>query len=120
EINFKLGTQLKTEYVGWGGDFNKFSEWLENNPVDAAFISLPDSLHYPFATSLLNHGIHCLIVKPFTSTLEEARKLTQLQRKKNVHGAVEFHKRFDESNLYAKKILAEKRIGKPLYFTIDF
>jgi len=37
-----------------------------------------------------------------------------------VLGVVEFHKRYDESNLYAKRVIEEGAIGKVRYFTVEY
>jgi predicted dehydrogenase len=59
-------------------------------------------------------------VKPLTPTLAEARALVELAREKRCYGAVEFHKRFDETNLYARKIIDANALGQLLYFTVDY
>ena len=60
------------------------------------------------------------MVKPLTPTLKEAKLLCDIQSEKNLYGLVEFHKRYDESNLYLKKAISENKIGKLLYFTVDY
>jgi predicted dehydrogenase len=43
--------------------------------VDAVSIATPTPLHHPIAMACLEHGIHVLVEKPITETLEEAREL---------------------------------------------
>ena len=43
--------------------------------VDAVSIATPTPLHYPIAKHCLERGIHVLVEKPITTTLEEARSL---------------------------------------------
>ena len=43
--------------------------------VDAVSIATPTPLHYPIAQHCLERGIHVLVEKPITTTLEEARSL---------------------------------------------
>ena len=43
--------------------------------VDAVSIATPTPLHYPIAKQCLERGIHVLVEKPITTTLEEARSL---------------------------------------------
>ncbi len=45
--------------------------------VDAVSIATPTPLHYPIARECLEHGIHVLVEKPITTTLEEARSLVE-------------------------------------------
>jgi predicted dehydrogenase len=43
--------------------------------VDAVSIATPTPLHYPIARECLERGVHVLVEKPLTETLEEARSL---------------------------------------------
>jgi len=45
--------------------------------VDAVSIATPTPLHYPIARECLERGIHVLVEKPITTTLEEARNLVE-------------------------------------------
>jgi predicted dehydrogenase len=46
--------------------------------VDAVSIATPTPLHHPIARDCLEHGIHVLVEKPVTETLEEARDLVEV------------------------------------------
>ena len=50
--------------------------------VDAVSLVVPTSLHYAIARDCLNAGIHCLIEKPITETIEEAQTLIDIAREK--------------------------------------
>ena len=45
--------------------------------VDAVSIATPTPLHYPIAQECLDRGLHVLVEKPITTTLEEARSLIE-------------------------------------------
>lgn len=51
--------------------------------VDAVSITVPTILHYKISREFLNCKIHCLIEKPITANLQEAKKLLQLAQEKN-------------------------------------
>lgn len=104
------GTDLEGETAGL----------CEAGRYDCAIVSLPDHLHAPPIRALMRAGVPTLVAKPFTSTLRDALGILDLQRETATYGAVEFHKRFDESNLYAKKALEEGLIGRPLYMSVDY
>lgn len=53
--------------------------------VDAASIVVPSSQHYPISKDFLEKGVHVLIEKPITTSLDEADKLIALADK---HGAL--------------------------------
>ena len=48
--------------------------------IDAASIVTPTTTHYAIARDLLSNGIHTLLEKPMTTTLEEADQLIEIAR----------------------------------------
>lgn len=90
------------------------------NRPDCAIISAPDHLHSEIASYLIKQGIHCLVVKPLAPTAAEVCKLIRLQKSRKVYGAVEFHKRFDRSNMKLRDTIAQGEIGDPLYFIVEY
>ncbi len=48
--------------------------------VDAVSLVVPTSLHFDIARDCLNAGIHCLIEKPITTTVDEAQVLIDLAK----------------------------------------
>jgi len=50
--------------------------------VDAVSLVVPTSLHHEIARELLAADIHCLIEKPITETVEQARELIDLARQR--------------------------------------
>jgi predicted dehydrogenase len=50
--------------------------------VDAVSIATPTPLHYPIAKECLERGIHVLVEKPITTTLDEARSLVETAARK--------------------------------------
>lgn len=46
--------------------------------IDAAALSTPTSTHFEIARELLQNGVHLLVEKPITTTVEEARELVRL------------------------------------------
>ncbi len=56
--------------------FNDYREILDR--VDAVSLVVPTSAHYKIAREILEAGIHCLIEKPITETVEEAANLVEI------------------------------------------
>ncbi len=52
--------------------------------ADAVSIVVPTSEHFKVASLLIENGLHCLIEKPVTATLEEAQKLLRLSSEQKV------------------------------------
>ena len=87
---------------------------------DCAIICLPDHLHYKYTNICLQNNIHCLVVKPLTTKLFDAKKLSELAKKNNLYAAVEFHKRWDKQNLIIKEKFDNKTLGDPLYSIVEY
>lgn len=120
-INKILQTNIIVEFKALGTKpLLRLGEICKKEGYDMAIVSVPDHLHFEYARVVMENDIHCLVVKPLTPTVKEARELIKIQKERKLYGAVEFHKRYDETNLYIKKALAEKKLGKILYVTVDY
>ena len=73
--------------------------------VDAVSIAVPTSLHHKVATEFLNAGIHTLVEKPFTLTLEEADDLIQIAAKNKLTLQVGHIERFNSAFAATLKII---------------
>jgi predicted dehydrogenase len=118
-INGALASQLQVSYERLSAE-RGLAELVRAKRFDLAIVSVPDHAHYECTRTLLEADIPSLVVKPLTPTLAEARSLVQLSRERRCYGAVEFHKRFDETNLYARKALDNRVLGQLLYITVDY
>ncbi|MBF0216142.1 MAG: Gfo/Idh/MocA family oxidoreductase [Candidatus Omnitrophica bacterium] len=67
--------------------------------VDAVSIVVPTSLHYQVAKFFLESGVHVLIEKPITKTLEEADELIEIARKRDLVIQVGHIERFNSAVL---------------------
>jgi predicted dehydrogenase len=92
----------------------------EGTPFDCAIVAVPDELHYGIARELLEAGIHTLLVKPFVTRTDHARELIRLVEQQQLVAMVEFHKRWDQSNLVLRDRLMAGDIGHPLYFHVEY
>jgi predicted dehydrogenase len=118
-----MGIYSRIQYLPKGTKINKKSYLgaiKEIPKPGCAIIAVPDNLHREVAAATIKTGLHTLVVKPLAPTLREVNELIALQRKNRVYCAVEFHKRFDLANLKLRDIIAEKKIGDPLYFLAEY
>ena len=88
--------------------------------INCAIVVVPDHLHYEVANECLNYNLHTLVVKPFTTKVLDAKKLIIKKTRKNIHGIVEFHKRFDKHNLLLKNNYETQKLGNPIYFNVEY
>jgi predicted dehydrogenase len=119
-INKKLSTSLRVTYKALGNGIENYLKFVRESQFDLAIISTPDHLHATHVVPLLEAKTHCLIVKPLAPSLKEGRQIYDAQKKAGVHAAVEFHKRWDETNLLTKRDIKENKFGDLLYITIDY
>ncbi|MCX5778093.1 MAG: Gfo/Idh/MocA family oxidoreductase [Elusimicrobia bacterium] len=82
--------------------------------TQAAIIAVPTPLHYPIAKELLQAGIHCLVEKPFTSTVSEAEELIVIARDNNLVLQVGHVERFNPAVTAAVPF-----ISNPLFIEVN-
>jgi predicted dehydrogenase len=73
--------------------------------VDVVSIAVPTHLHYPIARDVLEHGIHVLLEKPITPTLDEARDLFRIAGERDLVLHVGHVERFNGAVQEMKKIV---------------
>ena len=77
--------------------------------VDAVSLVVPTSLHYRIARDLLGAGIHCLIEKPITETVQQAQELIDLARNKKLVLQVGHIERFNAVMMDIDEVLDRPR-----------
>lgn len=73
--------------------------------VDAVSIATPTKTHYAVAKFFLEHGIHTLIEKPITSTVEEAEELIRIAHDRDARIQVGHLERFNSAVLALSDVL---------------
>ncbi|MBN1353873.1 MAG: Gfo/Idh/MocA family oxidoreductase [Candidatus Omnitrophica bacterium] len=79
DIDKKCAKKIAKKYRVWY--FPDYRTLFDK--VDAVSIVVPTSLHYFMAREFLKNGIHVLIEKPITKTIEEAEELIEIADSKN-------------------------------------
>lgn len=77
--------------------------------VDAVSIAVPTSFHHAVAKDFLEAGVHVLIEKPITKTLEEAEELVKIARKKGLIIQVGHIERFNSAVLAVEHLLKKPK-----------
>jgi predicted dehydrogenase len=123
ELEVKTGIKLQIKSYPNSDSKNHvaYQEALNNckNPA-LAIIAVPDHLHYKIAKDCLEAGIHTLLVKPLTPTYAEGLDLVNLAEKNSLYGAVEFHKRWDKSNIMLRDKFQAGDLGAPLNCWVEY
>jgi len=75
------------------------------------FVALPDQLHYRAVTKALEADQHVLTVKPLVLKYEQAQEIEELALAKGLFVGIEYHKRFDDRALMARRQYRAGRFG---------
>jgi len=89
DVAKEVAKRYNTDY------FTNYHDLLDK--VDAVSIVVPTSLHYDVAKDFLKAGIHVLIEKPLTRTLDEADELIEIAKDKNLTIQVGHIERFNSA-----------------------
>ncbi len=81
-------------------------------PRQIAVIALPDQLHYEAILEALRHNQHVCAVKPLVLRHAQAMEIEWEARRRNLLVAVEYHKRFDDRSLMARREYRAGRFGE--------
>ena len=81
-------------------------------PHSLVVMALPDQLHYDAVMCALRHDQHVLAVKPLVLRLEHARHIEAEAHERGLLVGVEYHKRFDDRSLLARRRYREGLFGE--------
>ncbi|WP_372935420.1 Gfo/Idh/MocA family oxidoreductase, partial [Mariniphaga sediminis] len=72
-------------------------------PRQMVVVAMPDQLHYSVIMEALKNNQHVLCVKPLVLKYNQTVEIEKLAFEKGLFIGVEYHKRFDNRSLLAKK-----------------
>lgn len=72
-------------------------------PKSIVFIATPDPLHFEMAMAALEAGQHVICVKPLALRAEHSREIARRARELGLFCGIEYHKRFDDRSLMARR-----------------
>lgn len=106
---------LRAQTLAWNNNTLAYGDYKDLLPqIDALVIAVPTHLHAKVAIDAMNMGIHCMVEKPITDSIEDAKKMSELAEKKNVVLQVGHVERFNPA-----VVEAQKYIKKPLYINME-
>lgn len=94
--------------------FADFRTMVDEVRPDVVSLALPTSLHFRVASELVERGIHVLIEKPITSTVEEAETLIALAERYGAIISVGHIERFNPVIVELRNRLEKHELG-PIY-----
>ncbi|MBI4651180.1 Gfo/Idh/MocA family oxidoreductase [Candidatus Desantisbacteria bacterium] len=106
DINKARANELSNQYAT-----KSYTDYHDlQGKVDAVSIAVPTTQHYEVAKFFLENGIHVLLEKPMTKTLEEGQELIELSRKNKLILNIGHVERFNGAVQELKNI-----IKNPIY-----
>jgi predicted dehydrogenase len=81
---------------------------------DVAVVATPASCHVPTATTLARHGVHLLVEKPLSHTLDGVDDLLELCERRSLVLMVGYSLRFARSLIAVREAVLAGRIGRVL------
>lgn len=91
--------------------YTDLDEMLENEILDAIFVSVPPFAHGEIEEKIVAKGIHILVEKPLELDMDKAIKKAEIIRESGVINASGYCLRYLDSVQKAKEFLADKKIA---------
>jgi predicted dehydrogenase len=96
------------------------TQLVSHRNVDLVVIATPNETHAPLAEAAIRAGKNVVVDKPFTITLEQARRLASIAREKNVLLSVFQNRRWDSDFLTVQSAIRHDVVGKVVLFESRF
>lgn len=101
----KLADEYKATF------FTDYIEMLDSLKPDAVSIVVPTPFHAKVATDVMSRGIHCLLEKPISSSVQEADNLISLANDKKVVFTVGHIEHYNPLVIELKRLLDKQIVG---------
>ena len=113
ETNEERRKKIELEY-GYKG-YDNYLDLIEYAKPDAITIATPDHLHFKVVMDCLDKKIPSLVEKPFSTKVEEAKKMAEKAKQNNIFLQIDFHKRYDPYHIDLKMRIVQGELGKIQY-----
>ena len=95
------------------GDWRKL---VSDPDIDVVDITSPNNLHHEMALQAIAAGKHVYCEKPLAVTVTQASEMTQAAARRGVKTMVAFNNVKTPAAIYARQLIAEGAIGRPVRF----
>lgn len=113
----RLGRQYGARFTY---PYDALEDCLENDEVDAIYITLPNSLHADVAVRALRAGVHVLCEKPMALSETECRRMIRAGARGSARLMVGYRLHFERANLEAIRQIQTGAIGRVRLFDSVF
>jgi predicted dehydrogenase len=106
---------LRAQPLAWNNNTIAYGDYRDLLPqIDALVVAVPTHLHAEVAMKAMSNGIHCMVEKPITDSIDDAKKLSELSEKEGVVLQVGHVERFNPA-----VVEAQKYVKSPLYINME-
>lgn len=91
--------------------YRSADEMLSDKAIDAVFIATNNSSHYAIARQALLAGKHCIVEKPMSTNLSDAKALVSLAKERKLSLAVDHMMTKNDFNVKARSVVDSKELG---------
>src|SRR5690625_3579172 len=100
--------------------FLDYRDMLEQANINAVIICSPHTMHFQHATDVLRSGLHVLIEKPMTCSVNEAKQLIKTAEKSGKIMQISYQRHFQPEFIYIHDAIAQGKIGELTSVTASF
>jgi predicted dehydrogenase len=114
DVDAARSTRLAAEF-GVPAQYSHHAQLLDGHELDLVTVCTMPNTHQEITLAALGRGAHVLCEKPFALDLEEARAIVKAARAADRIVSVGFNMRFTDNARALHELVAEGRVGAPLY-----
>lgn len=101
-ISSRTNADVKAKALGINAYYSDYKQMIDQERLDSVHICTSNDVHFEIASYALTKGVHVILEKPMTMDVEEAYKLYELSKAKNLVAKIHFHNRFYANNQFIK------------------
>ena len=92
--------------------YKDYKEMLEKEDIDAVSIAVPTRLHKDVALYCIERGKHVLLEKPISDNINDAKKIIQVAKEKNIKLLIGHVERFNPIVQKMKELMDRNELGE--------
>ena len=112
--------KIAAEKFGWEGYESSWENLVKRNDIDMIDIAAATNIHKQVAIAAAHEGKHIFCEKPLALNLAEAREMLETVNKCKIKHQIGFNYRFAPAVMFAKKLIADGKIGKIFHVRASF
>jgi predicted dehydrogenase len=109
----EIGRRYRLSHTGSYDDLERV---LRESEADAAYITVPNTMHREYTERIAAVGVHVLCEKPMATTEDDCRAMILAAEQAKIKLMIAYRLHFEKANLTAVEIVRSGRIGEPRVF----